>query len=1318
MLIDIFDVPIEKPELTLCKPNREQICILGSAFNIIYSPQVNGVKELSFNISKKHYNNETNSNYSLIAGKKLILYDGEYFQIQNPTSDSDNLKDILTVKCYSQEFEISQKNITEFSGTYKLYDALEPDVGLLNYILTLIPSWSIGTIDSELESLYRTFDISNKGLYDFLMNDVQEAFGGLFIFNTSTKTISIKHLDNIGENTGLYLTHDNVISKYQKEELSNQVVTRLKLYGADDLNIRAVNSTGLPYIDDFSYYMTTDYMSQGLITALTTYNSVLNGSGTQCTGTAQNGASNTITLAADASSDDDFYNDMEILVTSGAGKGQFRTIIDYVGSTKVVTVDTAWDTDYINCTPDNTTIYLIQTYISKSTIFQQYQTDLNTYKTSLETKNSELSALNGERDAIQSLIDAKLSAGQSYTTEQAQLVAKNAEIIAKQAEIVVANNNINNIQLNNIVDLNDYIDSSNYFTEAQLEELDMFIVEDTYTDDTFVVTDSMTYEEETEVKQDLYDYGLELLAKSKQPRYKFDIDVADFLKDVNYQNSWVKLVIGDLINIKYKDDTEIEVRLVGYTHDWDNNKLTLQFSDIYNTNDSMVELADIIAKNSVAVETFNFERYKYIDYADNDKTNISTFMSSALNATNNEIISSVNEEVKIDQFGIWCRSYDDVAEDFEDEQLRIVHNAIVLSDDAFATASLAIGKIPSPTVPDAYVYGVVADVLVGTLTMTESLIVENTAGTVTIDKDGMTVTDMDLTVTKTGDKSKILLNATDGIKIQKYDSGWTDVFWADVDGNLNLAATLNAATIIGGTINIGSGTFTVDSSGNVSASSMSISGGSLNINSGVFSVSAAGALVASSATLTGSMTITGGSGIANLTDAGNLATLNSIDLSSGYITNKLATYITETITRKWAAENGADITGSHTASDTSNVGGVISSTIAGWKYTGKTTINGGLIETNTITASQIYVGTLSAISANCGSITSGSINIGSGKFSVDSGGNLIASSATITGAINATSGTFSGTITATGTISGGTISGATLSGGTLSITDSNASVNILTWGNSGSVQWKSGATILGTIYYEDNDPEFSMKFVSDCELHLLTDDDEILISTLTGGSPNSNGNIKIFPQTARKAYYKVGGGAVSASDEIATIGDLNSGDITGVTAGTGLTGGGLSGSVTLNVDTSTIATQSYVSTNYVPLSGSAFSIVSSSTMTLQSTNQLIINSLSGELELAGNSIDINSANGVTIDGSNLTFTASSNITLSVGTNLIIPSATYRGSVAAGNLLLIKTEGDSLYATVGHTHSTYVLKSTGYDGSFTVLSGEVITVVDGQITDIT
>lgn len=65
-----------------------------------------------------------------------------------------------------------------------------------------------------------------------------------------------------------------------------------------------------------------------------------------------------------------------------------------------------------------------------------------------------------------------------------------------------------------------------------------------------------------------------------------------------------------------------------------------------------------------------------------------------------------------------------------------------------------------------------------------------------------------------------------------------------------------------------------------------------------------------------------------------------------------------------------------------------------------------------------------------GKITSSEID--NGKFYVDKDGNLTATSATITGEINATSGTFSGTITASGTISGGTISGATVSGSTIS----------------------------------------------------------------------------------------------------------------------------------------------------------------------------------------------------------------------------------------------------------------------------------------------
>ena len=71
-------------------------------------------------------------------------------------------------------------------------------------------------------------------------------------------------------------------------------------------------------------------------------------------GTAQAGASTTITLAADESAMDDAYNGKTIKITGGTGSGQIKTISDYVGSTKVATVDSSWSSN-----PDNTSTYEI-----------------------------------------------------------------------------------------------------------------------------------------------------------------------------------------------------------------------------------------------------------------------------------------------------------------------------------------------------------------------------------------------------------------------------------------------------------------------------------------------------------------------------------------------------------------------------------------------------------------------------------------------------------------------------------------------------------------------------------------------------------------------------------------------------------------------------------------------------------------------------------------------------------------------------------------------------------------------------------------------
>lgn len=69
---------------------------------------------------------------------------------------------------------------------------------------------------------------------------------------------------------------------------------------------------------------------------------------------AQAGGSNTITLSADDSAEEDGRTGREILLIAGTGAGQLKTIVKYDSTTKIATVDSTWTTN-----PDSTTYYVI-----------------------------------------------------------------------------------------------------------------------------------------------------------------------------------------------------------------------------------------------------------------------------------------------------------------------------------------------------------------------------------------------------------------------------------------------------------------------------------------------------------------------------------------------------------------------------------------------------------------------------------------------------------------------------------------------------------------------------------------------------------------------------------------------------------------------------------------------------------------------------------------------------------------------------------------------------------------------------------------------
>ena len=255
------------------------------------------------------------------------------------------------------------------------------------------------------------------------------------------------------------------------------------------------------------------------------------------------------------------------------------------------------------------------------------------------------------------------------------------------------------------------------------------------------------------------------------------------------------------------------------------------------------------------------------------------------------------------------------------------------------------------------------------------------------------------------------------------------------------------------------------------------------------------------------------------------------------------------------------------------------------------------IQANAITANEINVTNLAAISADLGSITAGSMNIGSGAFTVSSSGVMTATGATVSGAITASSLNVTGA-TVTGTLDASviTINGEPLDDA-FGVTGTGAT-RVMSIGFQAQNQLK--VTDTGLQYLAISTGGSGIGF----EAFSVDGADFTFYSTAAGNSQketivNKEGSITLSNLTSApsgtaqtNSLYLLNGALQFNGSAVAT------GDITEVVAGTNLNGGGSTGSVTLNLD-STI-TGNHTFSNNLTVGGDL--TVQGTTTTIDTTN--------------------------------------------------------------------------------------------------------------------
>lgn len=269
-LYDYFN-HAEIPNIILCNPNQDELYYLSQyIYNDKITLKFNALSELEFEIPSTTDNGITQAEfYPYVQSKRLIFIQNiGYFIIYKTEEDTTGANPTKKVMCRSIEGELISKKISAFGGTYKFYDPLHVTDNLIDTILEYIPSWSIGTIDSSLQDKYRTYNVTDSTVYSFLMVDVEKAMQCVFSFDFINKTISAYAVANATTDTDIYLSFDNLIEKIKLDEISDEIVTALNVFGGNDLTIRAVNPLGGNLIYNFDYFKTTSWMTQDLIDAI------------------------------------------------------------------------------------------------------------------------------------------------------------------------------------------------------------------------------------------------------------------------------------------------------------------------------------------------------------------------------------------------------------------------------------------------------------------------------------------------------------------------------------------------------------------------------------------------------------------------------------------------------------------------------------------------------------------------------------------------------------------------------------------------------------------------------------------------------------------------------------------------------------------------------------------------------------------------------------------------------------------------------------------------------------------------------------------
>lgn len=729
----------EKPTLTLCNPGSyitktgADIYLNHSVGNLAYAKNIGATinfgsySELNLTLP---YHTES---YDLYNGAEIGRYiyasDIGYFIINSVNDNLSISGREKEISCLSVERELEEFSAPFFkAGVYPLLDSDDKE-GLIDLSLAGCPGWTLVHIDETVEARSRYFEmIDEKSVYEFFMNDIQESYDCVIEYDIMYRTISIydKALYALQHMTDIRLSKANVLKELTITQTWDDLYTALNVTGDEDMNIRRVNPTGTNIIYNFDARLS--WMSPELRDAVERW-------------------------SAKIKSVEGEYVDGEYI------EGEYVRL----------------NREYYNA-------YLQASEYQMN--IDRIDEQIGIYKTCRDSIL--LDALSPARwmSFAKQLITAGVPSETIDMTSVITLVAVTAQLAGlqiqkinakkdlekHQADVNESYNQIKAIQEACSLDVTARdINGNPIFTEELLRELSSYIKQADFEDENITKTDIMSQSEIFDQCVMLMRRAKAQLEKVSTPCRKFDMNTESFIFSDIFKDYTEQLVGGCIINVEVEEDVFDQLNLLTLDVDFEDKVISFTFGNRYNKYDPKSLFDDVFSTVSKSAATLKFVT-DIMDDMNTQLNSASKWIENALTLTKDHALMSETQEVVIDSGGYLGRvakisSFDDngnpiYATDiqgnmlYDGEQIKIVNNCIVFTEDGWETASTAIGKIHLGTDDNGdpiTKYGIIGEVIIGKILAGNNLIIAG--GTevdgdysVTIDSKGLTVNNGDIVV--------------------------------------------------------------------------------------------------------------------------------------------------------------------------------------------------------------------------------------------------------------------------------------------------------------------------------------------------------------------------------------------------------------------------------------------------------------------------------------------------------------------------------------------------------------------------------------------